>query len=249
MARLKAALLISLFLFSADLTYADIGVICTLKGERDQILKDLRIEDTVLIAERKFYKGSAGNTKVVLVRSFMGKVNNAITAQLLASHFNVDMIVSVGFGGAVDTELKIGDVVVSSDAIQHDFGTIKPYGFIWGKSPEIGENRNINVEKWAISKGYYYGTIASGDQFIASKEKRTWIKRKFNASAVDMGAAAINEVCRQNGIDCVFLRIISDGADIEGRINFNKSAQAEKYESVNVLREFIGNYDNLPMRR
>jgi len=235
-------------LLLAELAYADVGVICTLKGERDQILKGMKIEDKVYRAGREFYKGLLDGARVILVRSPMGKINNAITAQLLVDHFNVNLIVSIGFGGAVDGSLKIGDVVVSGNAVQHDFGTIKPYGFIWGKSPEIGRSREIDPGRWVVSKGYFYGTIVSGDQFIASENKREWLKKKFNAHAVDMGAAAIYEVCKQNGIKCLFIRVISDSADLEGRVDFKNSVQREDYRSVNVVREFLSYYYELGVR-
>lgn len=241
MACLRIAIIVLLL---AKLAYADVGIICTLKGEKEQILKQLRVEDKVYRAEREFYKGILDGARVILVRSPMGKVNNAITAQLLVIPFNVDMIVSIGFGGAVDKSLKIGDVVFSTNAIQHDFGTIKPYGFIWERSPEIGEEREINPERWVESKGYPYGTIISGDQFIASEDKRQWLKKKFNALAVDMSAAAIYEVCKQNGIKCLFIRVISDSADIEGRINFNESARKEDFRSIGVVREFLKHYNH-----
>lgn len=246
MACLRIAIVV---LFLTEFAYADVGLICTLKGERDQILKVMKIEEKVNKAEREFYNGVLDGTRVILVRSPMGKVNNAITAQLLASHFNVDMIVSIGFGGALNESLKTGDVVVSTNAIQHDFGTVKPYGFIWEKSPEIGEPEEINTEQWVTSKGYSYGTIATGDQFIASGDKKKWLKKKFNVLAVDTGAAAIYEVCKQNGIKCLFIRVISDTADIEGRVNFNSSVKSENFKSVHVVREFLKDHYNLSVRR
>lgn len=236
-------IIIIIFLLSTA-SYADIGLICTLKGEKEEILKYLKVEEKVFKAEREFYKGILDGKRVVLVRSPMGKVNNAITAQIMASHFQVDTIISIGFGGAVDRSLKIGDIVVATEAVQHDFGTLKPYGFIWERSPYIGEQKEVNLKEWTQSKGYFYGTIVSGDQFIASKDKREWLKKKFNALAVDMGAAAIHEVCKQNRIQCLFIRVISDKADIEGRIGFNDSAQSGNYKTVSVLKEFLTNYQS-----
>jgi adenosylhomocysteine nucleosidase len=236
MACVRTALFVLLLLGTAS---ADIGLICTLKGEQEQILNRLKIRDIVTKAKRDFYRGTLNGTKVVLVRSPMGKINNAITAQLLASSFPVDTIVSIGFAGGVDGQVKRGDVAVSTNAVQHDFGTVKPYGFIWEKSPEIGEPRELESRIWAEAKGYAFGTLASGDQFIASKEKSSWLKKKFNAVAVDTGSAAIYEVCKQNGIKCLFIRVISDAADIEGRINFNQSVQTGEYRSVAVLEEFL----------
>lgn len=243
---MRTAIILLLLLGSA---YADIGLICTLKGEQEQIQKHLKIKDIADKAMRKFYRGTLDGVEVVMVRSPMGKINNAITAQLMASSFHIDMIVSIGFAGAVDGSLKRGDVVVSTNAVQHDFGTVKPYGFIWERSPEIGEPRQIKAEQWAEAKEYFYGTIVSGDQFIASGEKREWLKRKFNARAVDTGSAAIYEVCRQNGIPCLFIRVISDNADIEGRINFNSSVQSGDYRSVAAVREFLAHHQSRNGRR
>ncbi len=231
--------IIAFVLLLTGTAHADIGLICTLRGEMEQILKDMKIESKTGKADREFYKGMLDGKKVILVRSPMGKVNNAITAQLLTNHFNVDTIISIGFAGALEESLKIGDVVVSTDAIQHDFGAVKPYGFIWAKSPDIGRPGEINPKRWTASKDYKYGIIVSGDQFIASEEKREWLKKKFGALAVDMGAAAIYEVCKQNGIKCLFIRVISDNADIEGRVDFDSAVQAGNYRSVNVVREFL----------
>jgi len=232
----------ALLLLLTEFAYADIGIICSLKGEQEEVLRALQREEKIYKAGREFHKGILDGVKVVLVRSPMGKVNNAITAELLVSQFGIDVIVSIGFAGAVDDELKIGDVVIAADAVQHDFGTIKPYGFIWGKPPDIGKAGKINLKRWLETKKYHYGTICSGDQFISSEEKRDWMKKKFDAKAVDMGAAAIFEVCKQNGIPCLFIRVISDRADLEGRMHFNVWARNGNFKSIFTLREFLTMY-------
>jgi adenosylhomocysteine nucleosidase len=230
---------IVIFLLMADITYADIGLICTLREEREEILKIMRVEEIVTTTEREFYRGELYGTRIILVRSPMGKVNNGITAQLLVSNFNVEMIVSIGFGGAIEDSLKIGDVVFSTEALQHDTGSIKPYGFIWERSPEIGEADEINIQNFVASKGYRYGRIVSGDQFIASEDKREWLKKKLNASVVDMGAAGIYEVCKQNHIKCLFIRTISDRADIDARINYNAAVSNGNFRSIEAMIEFL----------
>jgi adenosylhomocysteine nucleosidase len=236
--------IVIVFALFAGPAFADVGLICTLKGEQDHILNHLSVKNKVVMAKREYYQGRLYDVNVVLVRSPMGKVNNAVTAQILASYFPIDAVISIGFAGAVDESVKRGDVVVSTHAVQHDVGTVKPYGFIWEKSPEIGESMEIESKRWATAKGYAYGTIASGDQFIASEQKRAWLKKKFNALAVDTGSAAIYEVCKQNNIPCMFIRVASDNADMEGRINFNKSVRTGDYETVSILREFLAHqYD------
>lgn len=246
MACVRAAVIVLLLFGPA---YADIGLICTLKGEQEQLLKQIKNKRTIVKTKREFYSGTLGGLEVVMVRSPMGKINNAITAQILASSFPVDMIVSIGFAGGLDGRLKRGDVAIATTSVQHDVGTVKPYGFIWERSPEIGESGAVETKTWADARGHLSGTLASGDQFIASAEKRAWLQKKFNALAVDTGSAAIYEVCRQNGIPCLFIRVISDEADIEGRVNFNRSVQTGEFRSVAVLRDFLAHQQSGNGRR
>jgi len=226
-----------LLLFAVELACADVGVICTLPGELKAILDLSRTERIVRIAHREFHCGWMEGRKMVVVRSPMGKVNNAISAQILVSRFDVEGIISIGFAGGVDPSIRIGDVVVSTRALQHDFGSIRRYGFVWGKSPEIGGPSAAGTRAdWAASKGYRVGPIATGDQFVASEKKREWLGEKFGAGVVDMGAAAVQEVGNQNGIPCVFIRTVSDLAGIEGGIEFDRSAQTKTFRSVEALR-------------
>ncbi|NLJ29543.1 5'-methylthioadenosine/adenosylhomocysteine nucleosidase [Desulforhabdus amnigena] len=238
---------IILTLWVPRLASADIGLICTLQGELQEALGHMKTEQRFHEAERDFYRGIMEGKRVVLVRSPMGKVNNAITAQLLASRFHVDRIVSIGFAGAIDPSLEVGSVVVSERTLQHDFGVTKPYGDVWELPPTLGKPAEAEAGGWASSRGYAYGTILTGDRFVAAKEKRDWLRKKFSASAVDMGAAAIQEVCIQNGIPCLFIRIISDKAGSDARDHFDRSAQSVNYKSVEVLKEFLG-HSNLPRR-
>lgn len=217
----------------------DVGLICTLKGEERQFLDEMKTVQKISIAERDFYRGEIEGRGVVLVRSPMGKVNNTITAQLLISHFHVESILSIGLGGAIDPSLRIGDVVLSESTLQHDFGLLKPYGFLWESPPELG--KRLKPSPWgpASNRRYHCGVIVSGDQFIASEDKREWLRSKFHALAVDMSAAAIQEVCRQNAVGCLFIRIISDRADSEGREHFREAAQSKRLRSVEVAGELL----------
>ena len=67
-----------------------------------------------------FYVGKYGSNSVVIVRSGIGKVNAAACAQVLIDHFAVDCIINVGVAGGIYNELKIGDIVISTDTVEHD---------------------------------------------------------------------------------------------------------------------------------
>ena len=100
-----------------------LGIIGAMDEEVD-ILKDIMdIQETIEKASLKFYVGKLEGKDVVLVRCGIGKVNAALCAQILISEFKVDAVVNTGVAGALNEELDVYDIVISTDAIQHDFDT------------------------------------------------------------------------------------------------------------------------------
>ncbi|MDL1977220.1 MAG: 5'-methylthioadenosine/adenosylhomocysteine nucleosidase [Deltaproteobacteria bacterium] len=217
-------------------SFAGAGIIVALNSDLEQLRKNLKTGQISKKAGREFYSGKIGDRDVVLVRSPMGKVNNAITAQLLLSHYPVRFLLSIGPGGAVDNGLNVGDVVIGAEVYQHDLGTIKPYGFIWSRVPDgtnwdepgynmmdKGLRKSASLYASAKKKGrnrIVQGVIVTGDQFISCQEKRAWLCKKFKGAAVDTGAAAIAQVCYANQIPCCMLRVITDKAQVNARTDF-----------------------------
>lgn len=217
---------------------ADIGVIVALQSTWENLMQQLPTRHCTTIAKRNFCRTTLSGQPTVLVRSPMGKVNNAITAQALISSFPIDAIISLSPAGAVSPEIEIGDLLVVNEVYQHDFGTTKAYGQIWNRVPD-GSDRsesgyNIPHQKLinALTRSIplmppnraHTEILVSGDQFIASAEKRTWLRQKFKACGVDMGGAAIAQTCYANQIPVGILRIITDRADAEAQPTFVESS-------------------------
>lgn len=242
-----------LALFPVTSSHADVGLITALNSNLGQLVKSLTIQEISKRAGREFYSGEIDTVHVVLVRSPMGKVNNAITAQTLLSHYPITSVISIAPAGSVEKRVTIGDIVVATEVYQHDFGTIKPYGFIWGKVPD-GTNRDEpgysmvdeNLRELALQCGerkkqtrntVYEGVVVTGDQFISDPDKKEWLFKKFEAMAVDMGAAAIAQVCYANGVPFCIVRIITDNSSVNARIDFEKSLPV--YQSDIDIPEFV----------
>jgi len=228
-----------LIIISVNSSLADVGIIVALNSNLEQLKENVKIKRISKKAGREFFSGQIDNIDVVLVRSPMGKVNNAITAQSLLSHYPIKSVISIAPAGAVDNALNIGDIVVATELYQHDFGTIKPYGFIWGRVPD-GTNRDepgYNMaDKELRELALHYardkkrsknrvreGVIVTGDQFISAQDKKERLFKKFKAMAVDMGAGAIAQVCYANRVPFCILRIITDKAMVGARTDFEKS--------------------------
>lgn len=243
--RVKGAVIASLWLLCAVFfagwearAEAATGIIVARTSTFKSIREVLGTASVQHVAGREFVLGDYRGERVVLVRSPMGKVNNAITTQLLISRFSPNEIFSIAPAGAVDSAVGIGDLVVAETVFQHDFGTVKPYGFIWGRAPDgtgfeeegyselpgRGLPTGLIKALGAAHRGQvFFGTLVTGDQLIASREKRDWLSKKFNALAVDMTAAAIVQTCFANGIPCRVLRIMTDHADETARSNFENA--------------------------
>jgi adenosylhomocysteine nucleosidase len=239
--------------FQTGTCRADIGIITALDSTLKSLLAITQISETKPVAGRLYYRGNLANTPIVLVQSPMGMVNNSITAQLLISEFPVTAIVSISPAGALSKTLDPGDLVLVTKVFQHDFGTWKPYGFIWGNTPALSANtatdynhfptrwpRNI-YSKFAKDHKLHEGILVSGDQFIASDLKRDWLVKKFSAIATDMGGAAIVQTGFSNNVPVTILRIITDRANNLARIDFgdNVTHPPTDIDVTELVRHFV----------
>jgi adenosylhomocysteine nucleosidase len=248
-----------LLLFAASALQATVGIITALDTTLEQIKNDIGIVQYSVVAGREFYQGGLEQTAIVLVRSPMGKVNNAITAQLLITTFNAKAVVSISPAGAVSSDIRVGDVILATEVYQHDFGTWKPYGFIWSNVPIYEQFMTTDYNRFpgqslqripqqpmmtdaATSNKIIRGIVVSGDQFIASPEKRAWLQKKFKAAAVDMGAAAIAQVCYVNTTPVLLVRVVTDSAGLDARTMFTESMPG--YQTTLDLPGLIKQYTN-----
>lgn len=251
MAGLKRVIcLIILILFLPCIAFGKTGIIVAMSYELDEIKRDVAVEKSIERAGRRFYEGKLYGRDVVLVRSPMGKVNNAATVQILISEFDVRRIISLGPAGAVDKALKPGEAVVASEVYQHDFGAIKPYGFTPGNVPDgsrmgkkgyslSDKTLRESALKMPFNGKRFEGIVVTGDQFISSGEKKEWLEKSFKADAVDTGAAAIAQVSYANGIPWCIIRVITDEAGVDARQRFDESTYKGKALAADIVKGIV----------
>lgn len=187
-------------------------------------------------ASLSFYEGKIGKNSLVLVKSGIGKVNAALCAQILISEFKVTHLINTGIAGALSKDLRVLDLVLSKDAVHHDFN-VTGFGYkactIPGMDSSIfkADIKLIEKAKSAFeqlkndkkTQGFIHnlstGRIATGDYFVSSKEKKQHIISDVKALdgiepiAVEMEGAAIAHVASLNEIPFLIIRTISDTAD------------------------------------
>uniref|UniRef100_A0A7V0Z7U9 adenosylhomocysteine nucleosidase n=1 Tax=candidate division WOR-3 bacterium TaxID=2052148 RepID=A0A7V0Z7U9_UNCW3 len=247
--------MINIFLFIILTQYRSIGIIGAMDEEIALIREAMGIEKTDTIAQRIFYIGELSNIPCICVKAGVGKVNAAITTEILISKYNVDAIIFTGVAGGINPEIKIGDVVIAKKVIHHDFGKITPAGFFPFDTTgffadsllfEIACKSATGIkfasipEKLCKEKNRYpriiSGNIATGDQFIADENKRRWIEKTFSVECVEMEGAAVAQVCVINKVPFVIIRSLSDLANENADIDFEEFVKYAARNSILIVQ-------------
>jgi len=223
-----------------------IAIMGAMPEEIEPILQKLDSYEKVDFAKNSYYKGKYKSLDVVVAYSKIGKVFSTLTATTMLEMFACDMLLFTGVAGAVNPELKIGDLVVATKLAQHDlditiFG--HPYGYVPGGSvyiesdPDLRALAKIVAQKMGIE--LHEGIIATGDQFIASEERKEFIAKTFKADALEMEGASVAVVCDALEVPFFILRSISDAADMDAGFNFEEFVESSAKISADFLMKML----------
>ena len=226
-----------------------IGIIGAMEVEV-AILKE-KMEDVRIIkkASMDFYEGILAGKKVVVVRSGIGKVNAGICAQILADVFSVDAIINTGIAGSLNKNINIGDIVLSTDVVQHDMDATG-FGYRKGQIPQMPVfffNADDNLRRLAAEVckevnpdiQVFEGRIASGDQFVCDQDVKNRIVSEFSAYATAMEGAAIGQAAYLNEIPFLVVRAISDKADGSAQMDYSEFEKAAVDHSVRLTLNML----------
>lgn len=247
-----------------------IGIIGALEEEIQFLKEGIEVKKTEVIGLREYYEGNLFGKQVILVYSRVGKVAAASTATTLIQHFGVDLVLFTGVAGGADRERKIGDIVIAKQLVQHDMdctgipGTrpfeiprlnkvyfdVKPEllekAFKSARhyiSKELSDDINLELlEEFHITTPVItVGTIASGDQFISDSNKIRELSSQIdNLQAVEMEGAAVAQVCYEYAVDYLVFRVISDNADENASVNFNKFIEKiGRYLTAGIIKDVV----------
>jgi adenosylhomocysteine nucleosidase len=229
-----------------------LGIIGAMDEEVAKIkeqLTDVQVESR---AAMDFYKGKLDGREVVVVRSGIGKVNAAMCAQILADVYHVSGIINTGIAGSLRAEINIGDIVLSSDAIQHDMDATS-FGYELGQVPRVdtfsfqADEKLIALAKDCCARvnpeiQTFVGRVVTGDQFISDKAKKEWLIRTFDGYCTEMEGAAIAQASYLNKVPFLIVRAISDKADDSASVDYPVFEAQAIAHSVNLLTEMVRHY-------
>lgn len=226
-----------------------IGIVGAMDEELTLLLEALEETQVRRVGGFTLYLGTLVGRRVVLAQCGVGKVNAAALAQLLVLE-GVSQLIFTGVAGGVGLGLRVGDIVISTDAVQHDLD-VTALGYALGEVPGDGlawpADDALRARALAAAAGelegikVVAGRIASGDQFIASPEKVNWLRETFGAACAEMEGAAVAQVCHKAGVPFVIIRSLSDSADGGAEADFRSftplAARRAKTVVLRMLRD------------
>ncbi|MBO4816204.1 MAG: 5'-methylthioadenosine/adenosylhomocysteine nucleosidase [Clostridia bacterium] len=222
-----------------------IGIIAAEDKELEAIKEIMSNVEEIKVYNLIIYKGKINNKNCLLVKCGIGKVNSARTTQILTDKFNLEYIINTGSAGSLNDNLKIGDIVIGEELIQHDFD-VTAFGREKGYIPGVGKEfksdenlikkcSNIKLNDLNITKG----TVVSGDIFCTDIKMKEKIRNKFNSDCTEMEGAAIAQVCFLNQIPFVIIRSISDIPNGNNKIDFEKFLESASKNCAKFISKLV----------
>ena len=225
-----------------------IGVIGAMKVEIDTIESLMTDKEEKTIGRVRFVKGQLNGKDIVTAVCGIGKVAAAICAQTMIMEYKPDCIINTGVGGSLSDTVGICDVVIGDNLVQHDMDTSAigdSLGLISGLNiVDIPADKKVIETLMKATEGAeigkaVFGRIASGDQFIASEEKKTFIVSTFDAICCEMEGAAIAQTCYSANMPFGVVRAISDCADGSSHMNYAEFLPKAAKGASQIITSFV----------
>ena len=206
-----------------------LGIVGAMEEEVETLLEQMEEKVAQTKAGSTFYEGKLNGLDAVVVQCGIGKVNAALCVQILCDCYGVTHLVNTGIAGSLCADLDIGDLVVSRDAMYHDFDCCA-FGYPVGKVPGMdvvafpADEKLISLAFAAaedVNPGHTkQGRVASGDQFVCNPALKEKIIEFTGALCTEMEGTAIAQTAYRNGVPFVIIRAISDKADNSAEMDY-----------------------------
>ncbi|KIM04695.1 MAG: S-adenosylhomocysteine nucleosidase [Sulfurovum sp. FS06-10] len=227
-----------------------IAIMGAMPEEIEPLLARVENVNKVEYASNSYYEATYKGKALVIAYSKIGKVFASLTATILIEKFGCDTLLFSGVAGGINPDLKIGDLIIADALCQHDLDIVAfghPYGYVPEGEVCIATDTHLrDVAKEVAQKNgltLKEGIIATGDQFVASNERKTWISDTFKADALEMEGASVAVVCNALNVPFFVLRSISDTANDDAGMDFDEFMVGSAKISANFILDMVENIE------
>jgi adenosylhomocysteine nucleosidase len=153
-----------------------------------------------------------------------GKTQLAVQTQhLIEQRPTAQSVICAGAAGSLDGQLRLGDVVVGTSTVEHDY----KIRFVQRPSPRHDADP-ILLDEFRLAARHMgdeprviFGTIASGDEDVIDPARARELQAETGAVCVAWEGAGAARAARFSGLRFLELRAITDGADHAAAADFH----------------------------
>ncbi len=243
-----------------------LGILCAMHAEQQMLLQQLLpTRPQRLHGKRVYHRGRLHGHEVVMALSGIGKVAAATSATSLIAEFGCQALLFTGTAGGLGDAVRIGDIVVARDLLQHDLDASPLFPRF--EVPLTGTSRFAADALWSArlllaaraaiagalhdtagaarlqllgiaAPRVHHGLLLSGDCFVSSAADAQRLRAALpDALAVDMESAAVAQVCADYGVAFAAVRSVSDRADADAHLDFDRfTTEVARHYSAEILR-------------
>ena len=223
-----------------------LAIMGAMQEEIEPLLARFKDVNVVEYANNKFYEVSYNGLEIVIAYSKIGKVFASLTASTMIEKFGCDTLLFSGVAGGINPKLQIGDLIIADKLCQHDLDITAfghPHGFVPGGKVFVETTKELRDVAIKVANEnnlkVIEGTIATGDQFVHSNERKQFIENTFNADALEMEGASVAVVCDALNVPFFILRAISDTADMDAGFDFDEFLKSSAKNSADYLIKIV----------
>ena len=179
---------------------------------------------------------------VTLARGGLGKAQFALQTQhLLDTCGDWDLIVCAGAAGALVDGVCVGDVVVATTTVEHDYNNKfnkRALPKFDGARTAIANLRSVSHS--AKSFSVHFGPIASRDEDVVETERKRVLHESTGALAVAWEGAGGARACAFSRIPFVEIRGVTDTADHNAASDFEENLGVAMNNLVTLITAWVG---------
>ena len=223
-----------------------LAIMGAMQEEIEPLLAHFKDVNVVEYANNKFYEVSYNGLEIVIAYSKIGKVFASLTASTMIEKFGCNTLLFSGVAGGINPKLQIGDLIIADKLCQHDLDITAfghPHGFVPGGKVFVETTKELRDVAIKVANEnnlkVIEGTIATGDQFVHSTERKQFIENTFNADALEMEGASVAVVCDALNVPFFILRAISDTADMDAGFDFDEFLKSSAKNSADYLIKIL----------
>ena len=224
-----------------------IAIFYALKNEIDYFKRNFCLKKEYKIENITFFEGTIEDTLILLVQTGIGVKNSAKATNIVIEKFNLDLVITTGFAGALRDSMDVGDMVYANKILYtNNADEIENKEQITNIKYQSAPDFSILMENICNQSGlnFHNGNVMTVDKVISNASKKKWLGSNSTAISVEMETFAIAETLSKKDIPFISIRSISDDVNSDIQMdNINDFIKADgkvdvKKAGINIAKNF-----------